>query len=822
MGVSSAPDSSRPAARRERVCLGALVVAWGTQAIVTQSLLLREATVLMYGSEFAWGVVLFAWLLGVALGAAAGTWLAESAIGRRCAVGALIIVPLALSVAACAELWVFRGARAWLGVGPGELLPLPKTALAALLFVSPASALVGMAFPLACSIGCAHQAPAAPHLSFAQVYGLESAGSLIGGAAFSFWAVEHLAPIQTALACGAVTLLASAGLLLVRESLLAPANAEIPSRLSRRPRGADATLAALFALAALGATLLAVFAGDVLNHRLIERRWRNVAPGYELVAETESKYQNLALGRRAGQYTLYCDGHVAADFPDPYTFVPLAHFWLCEHPAPRNVLVLGGGAEGLLAEILRHPVAHVDYVEPDARLIGLVTPLLADADRAALADPRVTVHHADARYYVKTQSDRFDLVIARLPEPTSAQRARFYTDEFLAELRRAMTPRSVLCTTASAAPTELSAAAREYLASFRAALHRHFAHIVIGWGDPAQVLAATAPGLVSTDPDELAARYRARQVDAPLFDPAWFSGATDWLEPDKLARRRADLDRATDVQLSTDLRPAVYVQRLTLWEAQTSSDAARGARIIAWLRSLRLGPVTAALAALCVGVVLATRLWRGQRDGWARGAVTLSVATTGFATLALSIVWLFAFQNLYGYVYQRIGWIVALFMGGLVLGCALAARRASATGGSRPVWRRLILVDLLLALLALAVPRILPALAALQTGPRTLVLVEWTISTGVVLTGLLGGAAFALAGRLQLGFSGRAGAAAGTVIGADHAGACLGALLCGILLVPVFGTAATAGLLGGMKLGSAAVLALTGGRKALTDAANLG
>ena len=143
-----------PTDRRRRLALGVLVLAWGVQAIVTQSLLLREALVLMFGSEFAWGVVLFAWLFGVAAGAALGGW----AAGRlsRPDIG-LVVVLLLLSAAACFELWIFRGARAWLGVGQGELLPLPKSALAAMLFVSPTSALIGLAFPLAC---CIPRAPA--------------------------------------------------------------------------------------------------------------------------------------------------------------------------------------------------------------------------------------------------------------------------------------------------------------------------------------------------------------------------------------------------------------------------------------------------------------------------------------------------------------------------------------------------------------------------------------------------------------------------------------------------------------------------------------
>jgi spermidine synthase len=720
-------------------------------------------------------------------------------------------------------------------VGPGELLPLPKTALAAVVFVSPVSTLVGMAFPLACCVRpAAWTRPAKrqpsdpnggqrpPSLSFGHVYALESAGSLIGGAAFSFWAVEHLSPIQGALTCTAWTAASATGLLLTR------------------PRQAHA--AAISGLVALAAVLLGMLAGVPLDRRLVERRWRTLAPGYDLVAETESKYQNLAIGERSGQYTLYCDGQVSADFPDPYTFTPLAHFWLCQHPAPQTVLVLGGGAEGLLAEILRHPVEHVDYVETDPQQIALVRPYLTEADRAALDDARVTVHHVDARYYVKTQRERFDLVIARSPEPTSALRARFYTDEFYAELRRAMTPRSVLCMTAAAAPGELSRISREYLGSIRATLQRHFPQLVVGWGNPAQVLAATDTGLISTDPVELAARYTQRGIESEMFHPAWFDGATDWLEPDKLAQRAADLDTLRDPEISTDMRPAVYVQRLVLWEAVTSGGVGPGRAngpVLARLRSISLVELALPLTAVGAITLVVGRLRRRARQGWATGAVTLSVATTGFATMALSIVWLFAFQNLYGYVYQRVGWIIALFMAGLVVGCALGQRvgwaspaavfgrvahgfgrggRESAhDSGSPPLkrwatpqhlWWQLIAVDVLLALLALAVPLLLPALGALPASPSVFRLVEACVSTMVVLTGVLGGATFALAGRLQLGATGQAGAAASSVVGADHAGACLGALLCGILLVPVLGTAPAAFLLGGMKLASAVVLTL--------------
>jgi len=742
----------------------------------------------MYGSEFSWGIVLFSWLLGVAAGAALGGW-GAGRLGR--ADLAIVANMLALGFLSCLEIWLFRGARGWLGIAPGELLPLIETAGISMFFVAPAGALVGLAFPLACSLIDQDGESTRGIGPLAGVYGLESAGSLVGGAAFSFWAVDRLSPIETALICLGIVAAASAGLLWA----------------SGRER-----VAGLVLFPAAAVILLTAFVGGgTLNRRLIDRRWNDIAPGYELCSEVESRYQNLALGRRETQFTLYCDGQVTSDFPDPLTFAPLAHFWMCQHPSPRRVLVLGGGAEGLLAEILKHPIESLDYVDHDPRLGELIEPFLADEDRHALESDRISIHHSDARYYVKTQRNRFDLVIANLPEPTSAQRARFYTDEFIGELRRAMTHRSVLCLSALAAPGELSAESAGYLASIRATLERHFPYITVSWGNPARVLAASEPDLISTDPAELSSRFSERGIESRFFQPLWFEGAMDWLDPLKLQERKEQLDAAEDVLISTDLHPAIYLQRLAIWEKMSRPPGS----LIERLRSLDLPLFLLTLASITAAVVI-SRARRGPAGtGWIYGPLALSMGTTGFVTMALSILWLFAFQNLYGYVYQRIGWIIALFMCGLVIGCSIVSlwsRRASSSRGrsefSQALWRRLVAVDLLLAVLSVAAPPALILMGSLQAARLDFLLVEGGVSLLVAVTGLLCGAAFALAGGLQFEVRGGAAAAAGSVVGADHTGACLGALVTGILLVPVYGVVTTAYLLAGIKLGSAVILFL--------------
>lgn len=758
-----------------------VALAWGAQAIITQSLLLREATVLMSGSELVWGIVLSAWLAGVAVGAWAGGRLARrTARARR----DLAIALLLLGGLACVSIWGFREARAACGVGPGELLSLSAMAIVALVLVLPCGLMVGTAFPLAGAIAD-RAGQTGPAGSINTVYALESCGSLLGGAIFTFWVVEHWSPIQTALACAAVTGAALA-------ALLAAGGA--------RRIGISAIVAV-----SVGAAAAAVFAGSRLDRFLVERRWRRLSPACELVAEVESRYQNLAIGRMAEQYTLYCDGQVSADFPDPSTFAPPAHFWMCQHPEPRRVLVIGGGVEGLLSEILKHPVEHVDCIEPDPRLITLVEPYLTEPDRSALRDSRVAIHHEDARLYVKTQHNRFDVVIARLPEPTSALRARLYTREFFGELRRSMTDRSILALTAAAAHTRLPPAAARYLAGVRGTVAAVFPEVLVGWGDPACILAATQQGLISHDPAQLAERYRRRGIESRWFDPVWFAGATDWFAVEKVRQRSAELDVAAGASVSTDLRPIVYLHRLALWEQMT---AAHSRRLIERLINLRWEPVLGVLAVVAL-LTLVSHLLLGRSIG--EGVVVLSIGSTGFATMSLSLVMLFAFQNLYGYVYQWIGWLIAVFMGGLVIGCAWAGRSFRGPATDDPVAvirRRLIAVDLLLAAVAGSVPLMLPALGRMQVSTAGFGLVQACILTFMLAAGVLGGAAFALGSRLHQAASGRPKTTAGVVVGADYAGAFVGALTTGVILVPVFGIVTAVLLLAGVKVVSACLLML--------------
>jgi spermidine synthase len=64
---------------------------------------------------------------------------------------------------------------------------------------------------------------------------------------------------------------------------------------------------------------------------------------------------------------------------------------------------------------------------------------------------------------------------------------------------------------------------------------------------------------------------------------------------------------------------------------------------------------------------------------------------------------------------------------------------------------------------------------------------EYLFMILVVITGVLVGLEFPIAGKLYLMRKGELGTTAGTIDSADHAGAFIGALLTGVLFVPLFG-----------------------------------
>jgi len=825
--------------RRTTILVAAFVL--GAYALCAQAMLLREAQVLLFGSELSWGLVLALWLGGVAIGAQAGGWALQRSARPHLAfsVAALAMPPLLLG-----EIVLLRVARSLAGVGPGEYVGPGAMLLITLAATLPVSVWVGLAFPAAAkTVAWAGQSVSEKARGVGWIYLVESAGSLVGGAAFSFLLVDRVAAVPLALGGGAV---------------LAGAVLPIFSRAIHDRRAAVLPLVGLVA----PIFLIAFGAARRLDDATVEWRWQTFARGLDLVRSEDTRYQNLAIGRLGDQYSLYSSGLVAATWPNHTDLAIEAHLAACECPSPRRILVLGGGAEGILKELLRYKPARLDYVTLDPRLLEMERPYLDRPDQEALAALGDQVHFMDARRFVMRaaapagrraeDADRYDLVILAAPEPASALEARLYTPEFFAAVAAILSDDGVLATALTGTVGYWGAEPAAYVASVVLPLKRVFPEVLLTFGLPTRCYAAKRAGVLAETGDVLAARYRRAGIASPYFDPLWFAGASDLLDPAKRASvERAIFGREPPLA-NTDERPAAALHHMRFWLATSGTGhgdggapAAQRTDLLGALMGLRI-EWTMLAAVGGTALVALVGLVRGRR-GLARAALLWSVGTTGLATMALEIVLLYTFQTLYGYVYSMVGLVVGVFMFGLVLGSLAMNRRLRkgdiihSRGGSptcraagqspaalipsgrdghpRRGLQALAWLDLVMAIFAAG---LVVALGALRGSAA-----DWPIQAAtfalVAVTGVLGGLVFPLAAAVALEDRPSTARAAGAIDAADCLGACIGGLATGVILVPVLGVSGACWVMAGAKalsallVGSAAATSRRGTGRAGTS-----
>lgn len=761
----------------------------GTFAMVLQTILLREAFVVAAGNEVAFGAAMAGWLVGVGAGS-----LAAAAFSRKRGAAAFAWAALAMCLAAPPLLAAARGLLHLAAVPRGTLLPLGSSLLAIPLIMAPAAFLSGFAFPLAA--GLPSPPGAGPARSLARAYSWEALGAMAAGILYSFVLAGRLAPLVI-VGLFALPLLLSAALaaLPARDAPWPHGNREEGRR---GTRGAGRTAAAANALAAglTAAFLLSGLAGR-LEERLNRWRWQGIGAG-RLVEVRDTRFQNLQLGLLAGQYELYANGQLAAVFPDDAANELLAAQLLSQHPRPRDILVIGDVASGLARQLLRYPIASLTAVEIDPGYSRLVRRRLGADDLAALCDPRLRLRFMDGRRFVLLAARgagngrrRYDLVFINQPDAWTAQINRYYTREFFQDIDGLLAPGGVAALRLASAENYASEIVLPYTATVFHTLKSVLPAVAVLPGASTFLFASRSPASVSADPQVIARRYRGLAPPparlAPVFRSLYPAERTAFLVSALEANRPPALNR--------DGRPIAYFlgSRLLGW-----SSGSRLGGLYALAARLSPGTALAALAALLLPFAAMALLARGRRRRF-RTAWLASTAA-GFAGLSFEITALFAFQNAWGYVYQALGALIALFMLGLASGAGIAGRWVErCTPAPARAARRLALA---MALVAVIGP-LLPLLLA-PGRPLQLLLAAWLGSLGFLAGTVL---------PLGLRVSGRdPAAAAGFLNAGDYLGGAAGSLLMAAFCLPLLGTVSSLLLVSLPAIVAGALLATQAGR----------
>ncbi len=131
--------------------------------------------------------------------------------------------------------------------------------------------------------------------------------------------------------------------------------------------------------------------------------------------------------------SLVLDGKVQSTQADEFIYHEvLVHPAMLAHPEPKSVMVVGGGEGATLREVLRHKsVKRALMVDIDREVVEVSRKLLPEFHAGAYDDPRSELVFEDARKWLETHDEVFDVIIIDLSDPIEEGPCyRLYTREF--------------------------------------------------------------------------------------------------------------------------------------------------------------------------------------------------------------------------------------------------------------------------------------------------------------------------------------------------------------------------------------------------------
>lgn len=538
-----------------------------------------------------------------------------------------------------------------------------------------------------------------------RVYGLEAAGAFLGGALFTFVLSGSVDAFVLATAISVVNILIA--LLLFRKKYLI----------------------ALFILP------LILYSGNGPITDYFSDQGRPVQ-------RVESQYGELAVFESQDQLNVYASGKFQFAYPDTQAEELKVHVPMSLHTAPAAILLING-SPAVAREFLKYPAASIDFVELDPGLIDVSISILSQEDRERLNDKRLKVFALDARTYIKSASSRYDLVVLDLPEPSTANLNRFYTVEFFREVKAAMNQDGILALTLPVSHGYIGRRMQAANGSVYRSLKTVFAETALTSEEYGGMYASD--GHVDTDADSLIRRFTDRRIPVEYFHPYLFKDIFDPLKITMVLTRLEQIDT-----INRDRRPVAYLYNLMLWTELS------GGKALDRIFALKDRDIFALFIAALLTAIAS--FWKRKQ------AVYFSLFTTGFATMAFSVIILLAYQASYGYVYERIGLLTALFMAGSAVGAYGTRKRKDPL-----TWLQLI--EMFSLLLFMVAPLCFKR--------------EALYYALIFLCGMIGGAQFVIVNRYAEEKT--RGELAGRLYALELGGSVLGALLIALLFVPLLG-----------------------------------
>jgi spermidine synthase len=401
----------------------------GAGALAAEVIWTRLLSLLLGGTVYTFSIILAVFLTGLGLGSCVGSLLARRSTPPRILLGG------------CQ--WLLGAAIAWTSYMLADSLPYwpinPSLSsspwlnfqldlVRCLWALLPATCLWGASFPLA--LAAVAGSGGDPGRLVGGIYAANTLGAILGALAASLLVIPWLGTQQGQRLLIGLSVM-SALLLLI------PSVGSFQRIDLARPTAKKTVMAGISSLlAAVG--LSGFFA------------WTVSAPPWELVAfgryllTYQNQWHLLYVGEGMnssvavtevdnGVRNFHVSGKVEAssDPTDMRLQRMLGHIPALLHPQPRSVLVVGCGAGVTAGSFVTHPgIERIVICEIEPLVPRVVAPYFAQQNCDVLHDPRVEIVNDDARHYILTTREKFDIITSDPIHPWVKGSATLYTKEY--------------------------------------------------------------------------------------------------------------------------------------------------------------------------------------------------------------------------------------------------------------------------------------------------------------------------------------------------------------------------------------------------------
>lgn len=457
--------------------------------------------------------------------------------------------------------------------------------------------------------------------------------------------------------------------------------------------------------------------------------------GQEIVYNGYSPYGNIVVTKTGNQLNFFENGLPLFSTQNIIANEETVHYAMIQHPNPKNVLLISGGISGTLNEILKYHPEILDYVELD--------PLILDVGRrfTKYLDRRVNVIIQDGRMFVKNTKNKYDVVIIDLPDPSNAQINRFYTIEFFCELKRILNPEGVISLSLSSNENYMNVEIKNLNAIVYNSLKICFKNVIVIPGDK-NFFVASDSELTYSIPEKI----RKRGIETVYVNENYLFGK---LTEDRIKYVMESVkDKKAGV--NRDFTPLAYYYHMMYWLSL-------------------FGDINLLLIFIPILLIILLALKIGP--------IPFAISSTGFSAAGIEIILVIGFQILYGYAYHYLGVIITMFMIGLAIGAFHMNKKLKKM---RKI--DMVKIEMLISLYSIILPLVLLFLSRLSGYSVISSLIVFPVLTLAIA--IFVGMEFPIASKLHFK---RIEYTAGVLYSADMIGACIGAFVISVILVPILG-----------------------------------